>query len=227
MLIAADCDGLWCVTGCAGLRCGWWYTAALNGGALGYWTERSSLELQYIGCPFAPVISWLMILHLWVEACGFKRFKTLYLRRVRKMLHPLTNSQSFSLAFLQSRQTQTPTNNKILAIMPSGTNSQGNNYNTPGGTNSSGGSSYCITIPTTMALTTTRTIMVAPTTIVAVEAPHTLHLAGSLVLPLLTNRRAFGWLYPLDCIIMWNCQCLLSAVIVCWCGRFVGRQVLW
>lgn len=58
------------------------------------------------------------------------------------MLYPLTNSHSFSLAFLQSRQTQTPTNNKILAIMPSGTNSQGNNYNTPGGTNSSGGSSY-------------------------------------------------------------------------------------
>mmetsp|Transcript_18452 Transcript_18452/g.34203 ORF Transcript_18452/g.34203 Transcript_18452/m.34203 type:complete len:109 (-) Transcript_18452:142-468(-) len=27
-------------------------------------------------------------------------------------------------------------------IMPSGTNSQGNNYNTPGGSNSSGGSSY-------------------------------------------------------------------------------------
>ena len=31
---------------------------------------------------------------------------------------------------------------KFITIMPSGTNSQGNSYNTPGGTNSSQGSSY-------------------------------------------------------------------------------------
>ena len=102
--------------------------------------------------------------------------------------------------------------------MGSGTNSQGNHYNTPGGTNSSGGSSYhysnsngsyyceyysfqfvrrtyicclfCLTLTLVypLIIAQTPTTTVALTTTVAVEAPPTLLPVVSLGPTLPTNK---------------------------------------
>ena len=56
------------------------------------------------------------------------------------MIHSIAHSQCHSLPAPFRRHI--PTTTPFITMPRSGTNSQGNHYNTPGGTNSNGGSSY-------------------------------------------------------------------------------------